>query len=48
LVAAQAACRAGEGAGDVILVGPALLDQADHRMRLGHVVVDRELGEHDA
>jgi hypothetical protein len=48
LVAAQRAGRAPKGAGDVILIGPALLDQAHHGVRFGQPIVNGVLGEHDA
>ena len=48
LMASQRARRAAERACHVVLVGPALLDQAHHRVRLGHAVAQRVLREHHA
>ena len=48
LVAPEGARRVPKGAGDVVPVGPALLDQADYNVCLGHPIVDRVLDENDA
>jgi hypothetical protein len=37
----------GERARHVVLIGPALLHQADHRVRFGQAIADLILGEHD-
>ena len=39
------ASRAREGARHVILVGPALLDEAHHRVRLAHAIADSKVGD---
>ena len=48
LIPPERAWRAPEGPRDIVLIGPALLDQGDHRVRLGHAVVGDEVRERDA
>ena len=48
LVAANGPCRAVESSGHVVLVGPSLLDQADHRLGLRHAVTQGVLPENEA
>jgi hypothetical protein len=48
LVAAERAGGTAEGAGDIVLVGPSLVDQADHGVGFGHAVGHRILSDHDS
>jgi len=48
LRAAHRARRAAERARHLVLVGPPLLDQADHRVRFGHPIVERVVRQRHA
>lgn len=48
LVAPDRAGGATERAGDVVLIGPALIDEVHHRIGFGHAVGDRVVGEDDS
>lgn len=47
LVPSHTSHRATEGARNLFLFRPALIDKADHRMRFGHAVAPCVLGDHD-
>ena len=47
LISSYASLRATECARDFLLIGPSLINEADHRMGFGHTVAQSVLGNHD-
>jgi hypothetical protein len=48
LVSSYTPCRATKGARNLFLLGPSLIDETDHRIRLGHLIAQCVLRDDNA